>query len=232
MVSLYLDVVGNRAFHDSFLIEKNLSLWVVVAEWDWLPGGRGGGEGGSEEWLWWLVGESRRRGGVGRPGKKRKVWRRKGWVRRGRSSRLVVSILFCMAPGTVKMEVPESPMRDGGDTPSSIESSEVESALLSKATLTTTALGRKAAGAAAAPPHSNVHELLECPVCTNSMYPPIHQVLLWSLFLSLFCFFFFLSFFPLSAAARILFVCLLPCLLWDLSQHTKNTAHQSFPTQP
>ncbi|CAM6040937.1 unnamed protein product [Sphagnum compactum] len=80
-----------------------------------------------------------------------------------------------MAPGTVKMEVPESPMRDGGDTPSSIESSEVESALLSKATLTTTALGRKAAGGAPAPPHSNVHELLECPVCTNSMYPPIHQ---------------------------------------------------------
>ncbi len=149
-------------------------------------------------------------------------------MRRGRSSRLVVSILFCMAPGTVKMEVPESPMRDGGDTPSSIESSEVESALLSKATLTTTALGRKAAGAAAAPPHSNVHELLECPVCTNSMYPPIHQVLLWSLF----CFFLFLSFFPLSAAAGILFVCLLPCLLWDLSQHTKNTTHQSFPTQP
>lgn len=22
----------------------------------------------------------------------------------------------------------------------------------------------------------SVHELLECPVCTNSMYPPIHQV--------------------------------------------------------
>ena len=26
-------------------------------------------------------------------------------------------------------------------------------------------------------PGSSVHELLECPVCTNSMYPPIHQVL-------------------------------------------------------
>jgi hypothetical protein len=23
---------------------------------------------------------------------------------------------------------------------------------------------------------TGVHELLECPVCTNSMYPPIHQV--------------------------------------------------------
>jgi hypothetical protein len=197
-----------------------------------LPGGRGGGEGGSEEWLWCSVGESRRRGGVGRPGKKRKVWRRKGWVRRGRSSRLVVSILFCMAPGTVKMEVPESPMRDGGDTPSSIESSEVESSLLSKSTVTTTSSGRKAASGTAAPPHSNVHELLECPVCTNSMYPPIHQVLLWSFFLSLFCFCLFVSFFPLSAAAGILFVCLLPCLLWHLSRHTKNTTHQSFPTQP
>lgn len=26
------------------------------------------------------------------------------------------------------------------------------------------------------PPSTSVHELLECPVCTNSMYPPIHQV--------------------------------------------------------
>jgi hypothetical protein len=25
---------------------------------------------------------------------------------------------------------------------------------------------------------------------------------------------------------------LLPCLLWHLSQHTKNTTHHSFPTQP
>ena len=25
-------------------------------------------------------------------------------------------------------------------------------------------------------PVTSVHELLECPVCTNSMYPPIHQV--------------------------------------------------------
>ena len=33
-------------------------------------------------------------------------------------------------------------------------------------------------------PATSVHELLECPVCTNSMYPPIHQVSL-SLSLSL-----------------------------------------------
>uniref|UniRef100_A0A0E0G536 RING-type E3 ubiquitin transferase n=1 Tax=Oryza nivara TaxID=4536 RepID=A0A0E0G536_ORYNI len=32
------------------------------------------------------------------------------------------------------------------------------------------------AGAPAVPPATSVHELLECPVCTNSMYPPIHQV--------------------------------------------------------
>ncbi|KAI8014323.1 E3 ubiquitin-protein ligase SINAT5 [Camellia lanceoleosa] len=25
-------------------------------------------------------------------------------------------------------------------------------------------------------PTTSVHELLECPVCTNSMYPPIHQI--------------------------------------------------------
>ncbi|KAK9013723.1 hypothetical protein V6N11_041721 [Hibiscus sabdariffa] len=29
---------------------------------------------------------------------------------------------------------------------------------------------------AAHPSTTSVHELLECPVCTNSMYPPIHQV--------------------------------------------------------
>ena len=31
------------------------------------------------------------------------------------------------------------------------------------------------------PPGTSVHELLECPVCTGSMYPPIHQVLIHSL---------------------------------------------------
>ncbi|XP_027940303.1 E3 ubiquitin-protein ligase SINAT5-like [Vigna unguiculata] len=30
-------------------------------------------------------------------------------------------------------------------------------------------------GATAISPATSVHELLECPVCTNSMYPPIHQ---------------------------------------------------------
>ena len=32
------------------------------------------------------------------------------------------------------------------------------------------------AGPTATAPATSVHELLECPVCTNSMYPPIHQV--------------------------------------------------------
>lgn len=32
------------------------------------------------------------------------------------------------------------------------------------------------AGGPMLPPATSVHELLECPVCTNSMYPPIHQV--------------------------------------------------------
>lgn len=31
-------------------------------------------------------------------------------------------------------------------------------------------------GQPAITPTTSVHELLECPVCTNSMYPPIHQV--------------------------------------------------------
>ncbi|KAG8084786.1 hypothetical protein GUJ93_ZPchr0010g7977 [Zizania palustris] len=30
-------------------------------------------------------------------------------------------------------------------------------------------------GAGGGPPPTSVHELLECPVCTNSMFPPIHQ---------------------------------------------------------
>lgn len=43
---------------------------------------------------------------------------------------------------------------------------------------------------------TSVHELLECPVCTNSMYPPIHQVSSLSLSLSIlingFCLFYLL----------------------------------------
>lgn len=31
-------------------------------------------------------------------------------------------------------------------------------------------------GPTAIAPATSVHELLECPVCTNSMFPPIHQV--------------------------------------------------------
>jgi E3 ubiquitin-protein ligase SIAH1 len=74
----------------------------------------------------------------------------------------------CMAPGDLKMDILESPMREEGDTPSNIEESKVES----KNPLLT--LGRKTSSTVA---HTNsVHELLECPVCTNSMYPPIHQV--------------------------------------------------------
>lgn len=40
------------------------------------------------------------------------------------------------------------------------------------------------------PGTTSVHELLECPVCTNSMYPPIHQV---CAFLGFFIGFIFLS---------------------------------------
>lgn len=45
-------------------------------------------------------------------------------------------------------------------------------------------------------PATSVHELLECPVCTNSMYPPIHQVCYLASYLS-FCVFLFLSFWKL-----------------------------------
>ncbi|KAE8726817.1 hypothetical protein F3Y22_tig00006128pilonHSYRG00008 [Hibiscus syriacus] len=35
---------------------------------------------------------------------------------------------------------------------------------------------KSAVSSAVHPSTTSVHELLECPVCTNSMYPPIHQV--------------------------------------------------------
>jgi E3 ubiquitin-protein ligase SIAH1 len=74
----------------------------------------------------------------------------------------------CMAPRNLKMDIPESPVKEEGDTPSNTEESEVES----KNPLFT--LRRKTSSIVA---HTNsVHELLECLVCTNSMYPPIHQV--------------------------------------------------------
>jgi len=38
------------------------------------------------------------------------------------------------------------------------------------------AAGPPGAGPLVISPATGVHELLECPVCTNSMYPPIHQV--------------------------------------------------------
>jgi hypothetical protein len=38
------------------------------------------------------------------------------------------------------------------------------------------AVGAGAGVAGGGPPATSVHELLECPVCTNSMFPPIHQV--------------------------------------------------------
>jgi hypothetical protein len=81
----------------------------------------------------------------------------------------------CMAPGNLKMDIHESPMREEGDTPSSTEESEVES----KNPLLT--LRQKTSSFVAHT--SSVHELLECLVCTNFMYPPIHQVpnLLFSL---------------------------------------------------
>lgn len=52
-------------------------------------------------------------------------------------------------------------------------------------------------GSTAIAPATNVHELLECPVCTNSMYPPIHQVLCHE-FLSPDPVLFVYWFFPLS----------------------------------
>jgi hypothetical protein len=82
--------------------------------------------------------------------------------------RIVVVVVDdnCMAPRNLKMDIPKSPLREEGNTPSNIEETKVES----KNPLLT--LGQKTSSVAA---HTNnVHELLDCPVCTNSMYPPIH----------------------------------------------------------
>lgn len=64
----------------------------------------------------------------------------------------------------------------------------------------------------------SVHELLECPVCTNSMYPPIHQVcsLLQSVWWVLMCLDLFVSF-----VVRIFYcsICSVPvedkCKFWN-----------------
>ncbi len=71
-----------------------------------------------------------------------------------------------MAPRNLKIDIPESPIKEEGDTPSNTKESKVES----KNPLLT--LGRKTSSVATHT--SSVHELLECPICTNSMYPPIH----------------------------------------------------------
>ncbi|KAL3692597.1 hypothetical protein R1sor_006248 [Riccia sorocarpa] len=68
-------------------------------------------------------------------------------------------------PSTTCTEVLESPSRKG-ETPSSV--AEVETMFIPKISLSNP-------GKPGATPASSVHELLECPVCTNSMYPPIHQ---------------------------------------------------------
>jgi hypothetical protein len=94
--------------------------------------------------------------------------------------RSISIVLLCMALGNVKTEVPESAMREG-EMASSIESeAETAAAFASKTTTTplttATLVRRKVSSGGGAAPTSSVHELLECPVCTNSMYPPIHQV--------------------------------------------------------
>lgn len=79
----------------------------------------------------------------------------------------------------------------------SSSSDEDEVARHSRAFTKNTISGGSAAGSGGGTAHgtgvfqtSNVHELLECPVCTLSMFPPIHQVI--------FPFLLFLPFFSLD----------------------------------
>ncbi|RZS20041.1 hypothetical protein BHM03_00052521, partial [Ensete ventricosum] len=58
------------------------------------------------------------------------------------------------------------PIRQSPNSPLSMETDRVPSYKSSAAS------GAKAGISST----GSVHELLECPVCTNSMYPPIHQV--------------------------------------------------------
>ncbi|ONK55779.1 uncharacterized protein A4U43_C10F900 [Asparagus officinalis] len=69
------------------------------------------------------------------------------------------------AAGNICMDVPESQTSDGEQ---SADRSELRDVPLSKSSSVS---GVKAIVSSS----SGVHELLECPVCTNSMYPPIHQ---------------------------------------------------------
>ena len=70
-----------------------------------------------------------------------------------------------MAPTNGCLEVPESPILEGPSV------SNVDLEALDAAKVFITAVAKTSLA-----PTSSVHELLECPVCTNSMYPPIHQV--------------------------------------------------------
>lgn len=73
-----------------------------------------------------------------------------------------------MAPGNnICKEVPES---QATDNDLSIVEDEFENLNISK-------LSGLPVAKLSVSSTNGVHELLECPVCTNSMYPPIHQVL-------------------------------------------------------
>lgn len=72
-----------------------------------------------------------------------------------------------MAPGgNICMDVPES---QTSDSELSVDRNDLAEVPPSKPSSVS---GVKAIVSSS----SGVHELLECPVCTNSMYPPIHQV--------------------------------------------------------
>ena len=75
-----------------------------------------------------------------------------------------------MAPTNGCLEIPESPILEG-ETGPSVSNVDVDADAIAAAKGFITAVTKTGLA-----PTSSVHELLECPVCTNSMYPPIHQV--------------------------------------------------------
>lgn len=71
--------------------------------------------------------------------------------------------------GSSYMDVPEFHPSNQDSSPIGSSTESENSQLSKKIASSVSKLGLSSTG--------SMHELLECPVCTNSMYPPIHQVI-------------------------------------------------------
>ena len=76
-----------------------------------------------------------------------------------------------MAPKVAYIEVFEMPIKENEIGGSSVTCGG------EKSTIFVPKMAVTGPGKGPIPPNNSVRELLECPVCMSSMYPPIHQVL-------------------------------------------------------